>query len=473
MKRFIGREAELQILQNQMDKPTASFIVVRGRRRIGKSTLIKHFAKPHTFYAFEGLPPSSGTTAQQQRDEFSRQLSDQTRLPSITADDWIKLFQLLWEKSKTGPIVILLDEISWMGSQDSAFLGKIKMAWDNYFSNNPQLMLIVCGSASSWIEKNILSSTGFVGRISYTLTLEELPLQVLRQFWDSSHISGYEILKVLSITGGVPKYLEEINPKLSAEKNIQKTCFTKGGFFVDEFNRIFSDLFLRDSQLYKTIVTILANGPRTMGEIADLADFSKSGRLSDYLNELELSGFVHKDVVWNFKTGHKKKTALYRLKDNYVRFYIKYIEPNRHKIERNNFLLSSLSILQNWSSVFGLQFENLVLHNRLAIYNQLGLATHDIECDGPYVQMQTLTAPGCQIDYLIQDRFHTLYVCEIKFSQNPVSTSVINDMKVKIKNLKIQKHMSVRPVLIHANEITHDVSSSQYFYRIIDFSKLI
>lgn len=456
-----------------MDKPTSSFIVVRGRRRIGKSTLIKHFAKPYTFYAFEGLPPVSNTTAQQQRDEFARQLSHQTGLPAILADDWIKLFQLLWEKSKIGTIVILLDEISWMGSKDPEFLGKIKMAWDNYFSNNPHIMLIVCGSASSWIEQNILSSTGFVGRISYTLTLEELPLQVLRQFWNSAHISGYEILKMLSITGGVPKYLEEINPKLSAEKNIQHTCFSKGGFFVEEFDRIFSDLFLRDSQLYKTIITILANGPRTMTAIAEHADFSKSGRLSDYLNELELNGFIHKDTVWNFKTGHEKKVAVYRLKDNYVRFYVKYIEPNRHKIERNTFLLTNLSSLQNWSSVFGLQFENLVLHNRLAIYDQLGLAAHDIECDGPYMQYQTTTVLGCQIDYLIQDRFNTLYVCEIKFSQNPIGVSVVNDMQQKIQALKVPKHMSLRPVLIHVSDITADVACSQYFYKIIDFSKMV
>jgi len=165
-------------------------------------------------------------------------------------------------------------------------MGKIKIAWDNYFSHNPQAMLIICGSASSWINKNILSSTGFVGRISYTLTLEELTLQVLSQFWDTPHISDHEILKVLSVTGGVLKYLEEINPKFSAEKNIQQLCFSRGGFFVDEFERIFADLFLRDSCLYKAIVTILANGPKTMSELAELAKFSKSGRLSDYLHEL-------------------------------------------------------------------------------------------------------------------------------------------------------------------------------------------
>lgn len=177
------------------------------------------------------------------------------------------------------------------------------MAWDNFFSQNPNLILIICGSASSWIEQNILSSTGFVGRISHTLTVEELHLNEIKEFWNNPNISSFEILKVLSIVGGVPKYLEEINPKLTAEDNIKNLCFTPGGFLVDEFNRIFSDLFLRNSDIYKKIVECLADGMKTMTEISKAIDFSKSGRLSEYPTELELSGFIHRDYFWSIKTS--------------------------------------------------------------------------------------------------------------------------------------------------------------------------
>jgi hypothetical protein len=117
-------------------------------------------------------------------------------------------------------MIVLFDEISWMGSKDPDFLGKLKNAWDLYFKKNPKLIFILCGSVSSWIDKNILSHTGFLGRISYRLTLEELPLKDCNQFWSSAggQISAYEKLKVLSITGGVPRYLEEIKPRMSAEK---------------------------------------------------------------------------------------------------------------------------------------------------------------------------------------------------------------------------------------------------------------
>ena len=116
-----------------------------------------------------------------------------------------------------------------MGSKDPHFLGKIKDAWDLYFKKNDHLTFIICGSASAWIEKNILSSAGFVGRISLTLTLRELTLIECNQFWPRG-VSAYEKFKILSVTGGVPKYLEEINTKQSAEENIKRLCFTEGGF---------------------------------------------------------------------------------------------------------------------------------------------------------------------------------------------------------------------------------------------------
>lgn len=120
---------------------------------------------------------------------------------------------------------MVFDEISWMGLCDPTFLSKLKDLWDVYLKQNDRLILIICGSASSWIDRHLMSNTGFVGRVSFTLTLRELSLAECRQFWPK-HISIFEILKVLSVTGGVPKYLEEIDPKSSAEDNIRQLCFT-------------------------------------------------------------------------------------------------------------------------------------------------------------------------------------------------------------------------------------------------------
>jgi uncharacterized protein len=474
MQRFLGREKELQLLLDLCQKKSASFVIIKGRRRIGKSRLVeelsKHFSK---FYAFTGLPPDHKMTAQQQLDEFSRQIVRQFHTASARYDDWGDAFWTVGEHVQSGRILLFFDEISWMGSEDATFLGKIKNLWDLKLSKNPHLLFIICGSASAWIEENILSSAGFVGRISHTLTLEELPLFTCSKFWPKQ-ISAYEKLKVLSVTGGIPKYLEEIYPNKSAEENIKRLCFISGGFLVEEFDRIFSGIFLRSSIFYKRILEALGSGPRTQLEISRfLSPKTKIGRLPEYLWELELAGFVAKDHAWNFKSGRDTRIQRFRLADNYIRFYLKYIEKNRSKIERNAFAFKSLTTLPEWNSIMGLQCENLVLHNRQQLRQLLKIPPEDIICENPFFQKSTSRMPGCQIDYLIQTKFGTLYICEIKFSKSPIGSSVIQEMESKLKAISLPRGFSLRPILIHVNGVTEEVMDSDYFAAIVDLGQLL
>ncbi len=473
MTKFIGRREELDKLFEISQKKTASFIVVRGRRRIGKSRLIEEFAKYFDkFYRFEGLAPEDGVTAKNQLDEFSRQIAQQFNAPFAKYEDWSDVFWSLGERIKTGKTLLLFDEISWMGMDEPTFLGKIKYLWDNHLKKNDQLIFIVCGSASAWIENNILSSTGFVGRISYTLTLEELSLPECNQFWPKN-IGAYEKFKVLSTIGGVPKYLEEIDAKFSAEENIKRLCFTKGAILVEEFKQIFSDLFLRDSLFYKKIVSVLVTGTKERNEICDILKIDPGGRISEYLTELELSGYIKRDYTWNIKSGIDSKLSHYRLSDNYLRFYLKYIDKNLTKINRNNFRLKSLTSLPEWNTIMGFQFENLVLNNRLLIHKALKINPEEIISENPFYQRKTYHYPGCQIDYMIQTKFNTLYVCEIKFSKNMVDSSIIIEVQKKINSLKFPRGYSCRPILIHVNGVTEDVIDSDYFSSIIDFSEYL
>ena len=249
MSTFIGRKLELEKLKTLLQKKSASLIVIRGRRRVGKSRLIQEFSKGKETFVFSGLPPSSRTTDESQRNEFAEQMSRLLGIPVLKDHSWNDLFWHLAEQinKKKGKekIILVLDEISWIGSKDPDFLGKIKNLWDLYLSQNPHIICILCGSASVWIEENILSNTGFVGRVSLALVLQELPLKDCYLFWagQKNRISSHEIFKVLSVTGGVPKYLEEVNPKLSAEENINRLCFQPEGLLFREFDQIFSDLF--------------------------------------------------------------------------------------------------------------------------------------------------------------------------------------------------------------------------------------
>lgn len=472
MARFVGRKDELKHLKTLLDKKSASFVILKGRRRIGKSRLAEEFGKSFDhFYRFTGLPPDENTTARHQLDEFSRQIAREFKTANARFDDWSDAFWSVGERVQKGKILILFDEISWMGSRDPTFLGKIKNFWDTQLKQNDKLIFIICGSASSWIEKNILSSTGFVGRISLTITLNELSLADCNAFWPQN-ISSYEKFKVLAVTGGIPKYLEEILPHKSAEENINRLCFSKGGFLVDEFEQIFSDIFLRRSEYYKQIVNHLKHTSKQQYEICEDSSITHHGRVAEYLQELESAGFISKDHAWNLKTGNDSSLRKYRLSDNYLRFYTRYIEPNSSKIQRNTFALKSVSSLLQWASIMALQFENLVLNNRHRLHAILEVKPEDIVCENPFFQRQTASHLGCQIDYLIQTRFNTLYVCEIKFSKNPVGTPIIDEVQQKIDRLKRPKGFSCRPVLIHVNGITEDLCDANYFAAIIDFSQL-
>jgi AAA+ ATPase superfamily predicted ATPase len=178
MAKFFGREEELEGLKKLLKKGTSSLVVLLGRRRIGKSRLAEEFAKqfPRS-YIFTGLSPSKDTTIEAQCAEFWRQMNEKG-IPSYSSNDWGDLFSLVAKHCQTGRVLVVLDEITWMGSKDPNFLGKLKIAWDLYFKKNPKLILIISGSNSAWIEKNILSSTGYMGRVSHRLLLRELPLHI-------------------------------------------------------------------------------------------------------------------------------------------------------------------------------------------------------------------------------------------------------------------------------------------------------
>lgn len=473
MPKFFGRKKEISYLREIAQKKVASFIVIRGRRRIGKSRLVDEFGKffDH-YYRFEGITPTFDVTAEKQLQEFSRQIAQQFNAPLAQYGDWSDALWAVGERVETGKVLLLFDEISWMGMNEPTFLGKIKIFWDNHLKKNDQLVFVVCGSASSWIEKNILSSTGFVGRISYTLTLEELPLADCKEFWPNK-ISAYEKLKVLAVTGGVPKYLEEIDPKYSAEENIKRLCFNKGAMLSEEFKQIFSDLFLRDSQTYQKIITKLLEGEKSRTELCELLKIDPGGRISEYLLELELAGFIKRDHTWNMKSGLDSKLSRYRLSDNYLRFYLKYIEKNLSKINRASFTFKSLSALPEWSTIMGLQFENIVLNNRNLIQKVLHIKPEEIISENPFFQQKTKHQDGCQIDYMIQTKFNSLYICEIKFSKNKIGCPVIDEINQKIKSLKYPKNYSYRPVLIHVNGVTQDLIDRGYFSEIIDFSEYL
>ncbi|MBS0654703.1 MAG: ATPase [Verrucomicrobia bacterium] len=362
-----------------------------------------------------------------------------------------------------------------MASDDKTFLGKLKYVWEDHFAKNSKLILILCSSVSVWLEENIISSTAFFGRISWTLSLDPLPLVDCNQMLECQGFksSSYEKFKILSVTGGIPWYIEQMQGQFTADENIKRQCFTRGGILVDEFEKIFHELFEKRDTIYKKIILALANGSRSFDEIAKEINYPKSGRLSDYINDLIDSGFLSRDNTWSLKTGESLQLYLYRLSDNYIRFYLKYIVPKKTQIEAKRISKITLSSLPGWESIMGLQFENLVVNNREELYKFLKINPEDVIYDNPFFQKKTMRQKGCQVDFLIHTKQKTLYIFEIKFSKNPIKLSVVNEVKEKISKISVPRGIALLPVLVHVNGVSEAVVDEDYFYSIIDFSDLL
>ena len=278
---------------------------------------------------------------------------------------------------------------------------------------------------------------------------------------------------MLAVTGGIPRYLEEIHPELSAEENIKRLGFKEGGILFKEFDQIFSDLFSKRAPIYKEIVEALVEGHLEYSAICEKLEKTKSGLMSEYLNDLTKSGFIRRDFTWNLKDKVESRLSHYRLSDNYIRFYLKYIEKNKGKIEAEHFNDRSLSAFPGWETIMGLQFENLVLNNRSFIWKNLNLSPYDIVTDNPFFQRKTEKIRGCQIDYLIQTNYNTLFACEIKFSKQELKTNIIAEVKEKLSRLQLPKGFSCCPVLIHVNGVQDSVVEAGYFRACIDFSTIL
>ena len=471
---FVGRIDELQELKRLKSKKTASLIVLYGRRRIGKSSLIAQFGKSFAnYFEFQGLGPREHQTNQQQMDSFAAQLKTSFELPGFKFGDWSEAFTTLATLTKNKECLILLDEISWMAYHDRDFAGKLKIAWDTQFKKNPKLILAICGSVSSWIEKNILHDVDFVGRVSWAKNLAPMKMADCNAFWgkNAQRISNQEKLTLLAVTGCIPKYLEEMVITDSAQENIGRLCFTNTGYLYLDFEKIFNDVFNRRASIYKKIVRHLISEKHDARSLSSLLDVAQGGDLTDYLDDMRKAGFVGRDYTWDF-SGKMTKLSRYRIRDNYLRFYLKYVEPRKDQIEKGVFQFSSLDALLGWDTIVGLQFENLILDNIHDVLDLLGIDAGHVCQYGPFFQTKTQKRAGCQVDLLILDRFQTLYLCEIKIGKR-IGCEVIHEVAQKIERLERPKNFSIRPVLLYSGQLTPPLVDQLFFDKMIDIGELV
>ena len=471
---FIGRGYYLDTLMALWRKPSSSLVVVSGRRRIGKSTLVEEFASRSKcrFIEIEGLAPDGKMNNQKQIDNFCERLAQATGLPEAKADSWPKAFDALEAAlSNNAKTIVFLDEISWMGGYDKSFAAFLKNAWDTQFSRHGKLVFVLAGSVSSWIQDNILRSKAFVGRISLDITLPELPLDECLEFWGrkASHVALREVLDFLSVSGGVPKYLQEMDPSLSAEENIRRLCFLPEGYLFKEFDSIFRDTFGQDP-VRLAVLTTLSNGAASLSELAKTLKLESNGHLSGVLRDLTLAGFIAVNEGRNPETGRAVREVQYRLRDNYVRFYLKNIEPRKTAIKDGLFRFVSLEQLPGWEGIMGLQFENLVLNNIKTLCPLIGLGGKLITSAAPFTRRGSNSTSGVQIDLLIQTP-KSVYLVEAKRREH-IGVEIEGEMEAKVAKLRLPKGISVRTVLVYDGNLAPEVEENGYFDYLVPVKQL-
>ena len=475
MQSFFGRENILLDLGSLWKKRVSSFVTCRGRRRVGKSTLIEKFAERSgaRFIRIEGARPKEKMSNADELANFAEQLSVATGAEDSPPSNWLNAFLRLDGKIKDSErTVVLLDEVSWMAHYDLRFSSTLKIAWDGYFKKHPRLVFVVCGSVSSWILENIIQDGSFYGRRSLDIVVPELPVAECVKFWGrtASRIDRREIVDVLSVTGGIPRYLEEIDPGATANENIRRLAFRPKSVLREDFEEMFTDVITKLPSLTASVLRTLMEDARTVTEIASILEMEKNGHISDVLAQLEECGMVSSDEGRNPASGKTVREKHYRLRDNYTRFFLKYIEPVKKSIDAGAFTFGSLDELAGWESVMGLAFENLVVNNATQLIAPLGIGgAHVISC-APY-RKSGKAGGGVQVDLLIQTQ-RAVYVVEAK-RKREIGSEIVQEMESRVAKIPKKRDCSVRTAIVYEGRLAPIVEAEGYFDAVIPFRTLL
>jgi uncharacterized protein len=368
---MVGRIEEIKTLNEAMTSPQSELIAIYGRRRIGKTYLIReHFNAQMTFSNI-GLYQAS---TKEQLKNFAKNvdLFSKNETPIKVPKDWFEAFELLKkliEKKKSkAKKVIFLDEVPWMATQKSRFLTAFESFWNGWASARKDLVVIICGSASSWmIQKIEKSKGGLYNRVTKRIVLKPFTLSETEAFFKSKNIvlSRNHITELYMMLGGVPHYLNQIRKGETPGMAIDRLIFSGDGILSDEFDQLFISLF-GNNGIHKQIIEQLAQHRYglTRENLLSKLKIISSGWITNILNELEASGFLEIQVPYSNKT----KDALLKITDNYCLFYEAFKKDS--KILNWNMVANS----QRWKIWSGLTFENICFYHRNKIVDSLGLS---------------------------------------------------------------------------------------------------
>lgn len=421
-KSIIGRKNEIERLKKYLASDRSEFIAIYGRRRVGKTFLIKELLEGQFSFRMTG---KENAHMSDQLLAFSYAMSDffgEDLLPK----SWTEAFRMLskaLEKQKEGTKIIFIDELPWLDTQKAKFVSALEHFWNNWAYYRSDIKLIVCGSATSWMLNKIINARGGLhNRVTHKIPISPFTLQETEQYFIAGGFDyeRTEIIDSYMAVGGVAYYLSLFENDKSVGENINALCFTKGGELVDEFDKLYKSLF-KKSDNYITIINALSSVGKgmTRGDIIKKTKLTDNGNLTTLLKELEQCEFIRSFIPFK----KEKKDKLYQLIDQFSLFHLHFIKGQSAFTKDYWLKLIGTGAYNAWS---GYAFEMVCLHHVDQIVEGLGISgTINKPCSWVYRPTKALKErdnvddnlkTGSQIDLLIDRNDKTITVCEMKYS---------------------------------------------------------
>lgn len=409
---IIGRRKEQALINDYLHSDKAEFIAIYGRRRIGKTYLVKQLLEDQFDFYVTGIYDKSKA---EQLANFNRQLNAYSGAYYPMVSDWFDAFAQLQHYIETlrnnDHIIIFIDELPWMDTPRGKFLRALELFWNEYASNLPNMKFIVCGSATTWMTSKLLGDKGGLhNRVTRPIRLRSFTLAETEAYLLKAGfpLDRMQMLEAYMILGGTPYYLSMLNPRMSVTQNIDELFFSETAVLRDEYAFLFRSLF-KDATSYRRIVELLARKAKgmTKQEIISQLKLTDNGNLTEVLDNLCKCDFIRKYSSF----GKKERDVMYQLVDNYCLFYLRYVkDDNSQDLQRWSHTIDD-GARRAWS---GYAFEQVCLRH----IEQIKEALH---IDHILTDVCSWQTEGAQIDLVIERNDHTINLCEMKFTDKPFS----------------------------------------------------
>ena len=424
--KFLGREKEILDLEKEYARD-GGFVVIYGRRRIGKTTLIKQFIKSKTAFYFLATKEVESQSMKRFAGVIARTTGNSV-LQKAAFSDWLDLFQAVADYKPNEKKVLVIDEFPYLVKVNDSFPSILQNAWDEILKDS-NVMLILCGSLISMMKKHALSyESPLYGRRTAQMRIAPLPFTTV---YENQKLSFEEAAEQYSITGGVPKYMEFFSDGQPLYEQIKENVLSKNGFLYEEPNFLLTDEVQVPTN-YFSIIKVIADGNHKLGTIAGILGLETSA-LTPYLKTLSELGFIEKQVPVTEKNAEKTRKGLYFISDNFLRFWFRYVYPYKGELELDNTQISLDELDKDFKEKFvAFAYEDICkeIFARLCLDKAIDFTPSKI---GSYWLNDK--SGNTQIDVMAVDTVNKrLFAGECKYHNQPIDADVYFELVKKVDN---------------------------------------